>query len=344
LFINLILADGNVKDLTPETFDSVVDGSKAAFVEFFAPWCGHCKKLAPEYEIVGDAFAKNNDVVIAKVDCDKNKELGNRFGIKGYPTLKFFPKGSLTPEDYSGGREANDIIEFVNGKTGSRAKVSKPSSDVNVLTPATFDNIVKDSSKNVFVEFYAPWCGHCKSLAPVWEKLATVFKNEPSVVIANVDADKYKDIAGQYGVSGFPTLKFFGADSKEGKPYNGGRDLAELVKYVNQEAGTKRNIDGRLDESVGRVAALDELVKTFISDVASRSETVKKAEEEIAKLTGKVADYAQFYVKYMNVILKKGDDFLKTEKDRLAKLLEQGSLASGKSDEFVVRKNILSQF
>ena len=37
----------NVLDLTPDTFDGVVDGSKYALVEFFAPWCGHCKNLAP---------------------------------------------------------------------------------------------------------------------------------------------------------------------------------------------------------------------------------------------------------------------------------------------------------
>ena len=45
-----------VVDLTPSNFDSVVDGSKHVFVEFFAPWCGHCKALAPEYEKVGETF------------------------------------------------------------------------------------------------------------------------------------------------------------------------------------------------------------------------------------------------------------------------------------------------
>jgi hypothetical protein len=56
--------------------------------------------LAPDYEIVGDAFAGSKDVVIAKVDADKHRELGSRFGVQGFPTLKYFPKGSTEPEEY----------------------------------------------------------------------------------------------------------------------------------------------------------------------------------------------------------------------------------------------------
>ena len=62
--------------------------------------CGHCKRLAPAYEEVGKAFDNSDDVIIAKVDADADRTLGGRFGVQGFPTLKFFPKGSTTPEEW----------------------------------------------------------------------------------------------------------------------------------------------------------------------------------------------------------------------------------------------------
>jgi len=264
----------------------------------------------------------------------------DRYGVKGFPTLKFFPKGSKDPQDYSGGRDAQSIIDFVNNKAGSHAKIAKPASDVVVLTPSNFDSVVLDSTKDVLVEFYAPWCGHCKKLAPIWEKLATAFKNEPNVVIASVDADKHKDLGTRYGVSGFPTLKYFPKGNKEGKPYSGARELVDLVKYVNDEAKTKRTVDGHLEESAGTHASLNELVKEFLNSHDKRHEIVTKAENIASSLSSE----AQFYVKYMKSIISKGEDFVANEKERLSKLLEGGSLAAQKHDEFSIRKNILKIF
>lgn len=64
-----------------------------------SPGCGHCKRLAPAYEEVGAAFDSEDSVVIGKVDADSDRDLGSRYGVKGFPTLKFFPKGSTEPEE-----------------------------------------------------------------------------------------------------------------------------------------------------------------------------------------------------------------------------------------------------
>jgi len=78
----------------------------------------------------------------------------------------------------------------------------------------TFDKIVHDETKDVLVEFYAPWCGHCKSLQPTYEQLATDLKSVKSVVIAQIDATA-NDIDPTLTVRGFPTIKLFPANNKK---------------------------------------------------------------------------------------------------------------------------------
>jgi protein disulfide-isomerase A1 len=106
---------------------------------------------------------------------------------------------------------------------------------VTVLVGKTFEQIVNDAEKDVFVEFYAPWCGHCKNLAPVWEELGKSFSNVPSVVIANLDAtaNSYPE---NLEIQGFPTLIFFKANDKTPIPYSGDRELASLKAFVLEQA------------------------------------------------------------------------------------------------------------
>lgn len=75
--------------------------------------CGHCKNLAPEWALAGDTFLESDDVLIAAVDATASPKLSSEFGVKGYPTIKYFPKGSQKAEDYQGGRTAEDIVKLV---------------------------------------------------------------------------------------------------------------------------------------------------------------------------------------------------------------------------------------
>ena len=156
-----------VIDLTPSNFDKVVlNSGKPTLVEFFAPWCGHCKTLAPVYEELALGFEHAKDKVqIAKVDADAERELGKRFGIQGFPTLKWFDGTSDTPEDYKSGRDIDSLRDFITTKTSAKLKKKQelPSSVV-MLSDKTFTETI-GSDKNVLVAFTAPWCGRtCNAL------------------------------------------------------------------------------------------------------------------------------------------------------------------------------------
>ncbi|GMH37555.1 hypothetical protein BSKO_05428 [Bryopsis sp. KO-2023] len=111
-----------VEDLSLKNFDSFVNGQKHALVEFYAPWCGHCKRLTPELKKLGAAISADpklkNRVVIAKVDADQHRALGERFGVTGFPTLKWFPRGKPIdePESYEGARSSDAFMRFIEKK------------------------------------------------------------------------------------------------------------------------------------------------------------------------------------------------------------------------------------
>jgi len=425
-------------------------------VEFYAPWCGHCKKLAPEYAGAAQELAtRDPPLSIAKVDVTENKELGERFGIKGFPTLKFFKGGN--PSDYEGGRTKDTIVAYVVKKSGppstaadcdalkklvadnkfvigffgaetdalytdahvpyasaedkivfahttdaacatsfgaatpgvvffrkfetetnlytgaadkdsltafvkplmvptvfefseeeieavfgqqqptvllfrsdatdkdaafmatfeEAAKANKgkmlfgyadiaegiqerlaefvgvseaqlptlraivpngmkkfecatkpadltvdvistfveevlggklaPSlksepipekndAPVKVIVGKEFDKIVKDETKDVFVKYYAPWCGHCKKLVEPWTEVATKMAEFPDVVIGKFDATANE--ADGVEVKGYPTLIFYPKDNKEGISYDGERDVDSFVAWLKENAPT----------------------------------------------------------------------------------------------------------
>uniref|UniRef100_A0A7N0TUU9 protein disulfide-isomerase n=1 Tax=Kalanchoe fedtschenkoi TaxID=63787 RepID=A0A7N0TUU9_KALFE len=348
-FAALVLLAGaafadDVVVLTEENFDQEVGQDRGALVEFYAPWCGHCKKLAPEFEKLGASFKRAKSILIGKVDCDDNKGVCGKYGVSGYPTIQWFPKGSLEPQKYEGQRTAEALAEFVNKEGGTNVKIASVPSSVVVLTADTFDKVVLDETKDVLVEFYAPWCGHCKSLAPVYEKVAAAFKLDEDVVIANLDADKHKDLAEKYGVSGYPTLKFFPKKNKAGEDYDGGRDLDDFVTFINEKCGTYRDAKGQLTSKAGIVESLDPLVKELLAaSDEGRKEVLSKLEEEIEKLEGSALKHGKIYSKVAKSFLSKGSDYVTKEIARLERILEK-SISEAKAEELTLKKNILSTF
>jgi len=443
--------------LGQDNFQTAIDTNSLVLVEFYAPWCGHCKKLAPEYAKAASILSeKNSAAKLAKVDATEHKELSQQFGVKGYPTLKFFKNG--VAQEYTGGRTADTIVQWIDKKSGPAAtplankdeansfvadnkvavigfftdpaakeavafttaadanedvnfaitsnkevfslfdvqddaaviilkkfdegrnnlegditvetvanfvsanslplvvdfntdtakqifqgsvknhvlmfqsanaekyehnlhnarKVAKDfkgeimfvsvttdeaehkrvieffgisedevptfrltASDddmlkykpentelseenirafiksfkdgelkphlkseqlpedwnagpVKVLVGSNFAEVALDSTKDVLVEFYAPWCGHCKKLAPIWDELGEKFKDSDKIVIAKLDAtaNEIENVK----VRGFPTIKLFKAGDNSAVDYTGGRTLEDFVKFLTPDA------------------------------------------------------------------------------------------------------------
>jgi len=461
-----IKTEEGVLVLDDDNFDDAIKENPLILVEFYAPWCGHCKQLAPEYAKAAEKLAAaNSPVKLAKVDATEAKELGTRFAIQGFPTLKFFRDGK--PSEYNGGRTESEIVSWLSKKSGpaakdlattedldhmkeandvfalgvfasadsaaakaflsvandvdsmsfaittsaavksslavtgdavlviktfddlrndmavtasttseeiaaftgkmsvpliqtfsqeSSAKIFKspiqkhtlfftdssaahhtPTVDafkaaamtfrgetmminvphteafvfedtattekdlptmvlgdmsgeggqmkkypysgpfetaaisdfltkalsgslkptlkseavapedlaqpVKVLKGDSFADIVLNNSNDVFVEFYAPWCGHCKKLAPIWDELAEKYKNVPTLTIAKMDATANEIDVDGVQVRGFPTLYFFpGNDKANAVKYEEGRELDDLVKFL------KANVHHKHDE------------------------------------------------------------------------------------------------
>jgi protein disulfide-isomerase A6 len=113
------------------------------------------------------------------------------------------------------------VKEQLDGKSGGSKKSS--TDDVIELTDSNFDKLVLQSEDIWLVEFFAPWCGHCKNLAPEWAKAAKELKGK--VKLGAVDATVHTVTASRYEVKGYPTIKFFAGGKKEkssAQEYDGG--------------------------------------------------------------------------------------------------------------------------
>lgn len=108
--------EGNVLVLTDDDFPAVTKEFSHILIEFYAPWCGHCKKLAPVYTEVADALKeKGSTLRVAKVDATEHPKAAGQFGVRGYPTLFFFLNGEKI--DYTGQRNKDGMLNWLLKKT-----------------------------------------------------------------------------------------------------------------------------------------------------------------------------------------------------------------------------------
>jgi len=197
-------------------------------------WRNRVLKVAKDFSGYNFAVSDKNDFQQELSEFGQDHVAGDKPGVtareKGlkYRMTEEFSMETL--KDFLTQLEAGNVEPWIK----SEAVPDNSEVDVKVAVAKNFDELVTNSDKDVLVEFYAPWCGHCKKLTPIYEELGAAMKDE-NVEIVKMDATA-NDVPPQFDVRGFPTLFWLPKESKTPTSYNGGREKDDFIKYIAEHA------------------------------------------------------------------------------------------------------------
>ncbi|KFM57455.1 DnaJ-like protein subfamily C member 10, partial [Stegodyphus mimosarum] len=200
--------------LNPELFEKLIKDKKDDeiwVVDFYAPWCGPCQQLAPQWRKLAKMLVRSPSVRIAEIDCQTYYSLCNTNGVNSYPTIRLYPRGKMGPNrfySFNGwSRDASSLQAWIYNFLPSK---------VQSLTSSLFKEVLADSEPWV-IDFYAPWCSHCQTFAPEFEKIAEVLKGE--VKVGKINCEEFPNICRQATVRAYPTVVFY-QGAQRGKTQN----------------------------------------------------------------------------------------------------------------------------
>lgn len=239
---------GKIRELrsAAEAYD-LLSSKKPALVLFYANFCGHCKKMMPDFEQAASLASNKTGLIIARVEAGALKDMNSMSGkmpaINGFPTAVTNYEGGL--KTHVGRMEKQAIVQLMNGASSSVGHGARASCGGNGGVAAIdmrMEDSVKSgkrqlkefdswqeacdalqSNKKTIVMAYADWCGFCKSMMPDYEQLLE--KAPKDVTVARINADKMKNAEvcnGKKGmidlINGYPTTL-----------YNGGKLISKMV-------------------------------------------------------------------------------------------------------------------
>eukprot|EP01111_Echinosteliopsis_oligospora_P009855 TRINITY_DN2968_c0_g1_i2.p1 TRINITY_DN2968_c0_g1~~TRINITY_DN2968_c0_g1_i2.p1 ORF type:complete len:320 (-),score=84.17 TRINITY_DN2968_c0_g1_i2:471-1400(-) len=234
---SFVAAKKNVVYLTSADFDEQM-AKGDWLLEFFVP----NDELSPEvYEDLASRISSG--ATYGRVDVSSSPDLGERFNIRQFPTAKFVKRNYMydfTHPDLTLG----SLLEFaIAGYTQAPAlllppPLSKKPQEVTVLTDDSFDEATKEGTW--LLDFYAPWCGHCKKLNPIFDTVGAKFMKMKGIHAGKIDCTVEKGLAERFNIRGYPTLKVI----KDGKlyDYSGGRTEDALIAFAKEPTTEPKHI------------------------------------------------------------------------------------------------------
>ncbi|CAO2656783.1 Nn.00g055860.m01.CDS01 [Neocucurbitaria sp. VM-36] len=214
-----------VVQITGMDYDRVIAKSNyTSIVEFYAPWCGHCKNLKPAYETAAKSLAGIAKVAAVNCDEEMNKPFCGQMGVQGFPTLKIVrpskKPGKPTVEDYQGARSAKGIVDAVKDKVPNIVKRINDKS----LDEWLQEN--KDSAKAILFSDKGIVSATLRALAIDFAGLVSVAQIKKSE----------KAAVEKYGITEFPSLILIPAGSEEPIKHKGKVEKAAMVDFLSQVA------------------------------------------------------------------------------------------------------------
>uniref|UniRef100_A0A667WUT7 DnaJ homolog subfamily C member 10 n=1 Tax=Myripristis murdjan TaxID=586833 RepID=A0A667WUT7_9TELE len=197
------LVSPSVVVLDPDSFRDKVKGRAEGqiwAVDFYAPWCGPCQALMPEWRRMARLIS--GQILVGSVDCQRFQPFCQSQGVRSYPEIRLYPHNTRQPDRYMSyngwHRDAQSLKLWV---LSSLPRVSVD------LTPESYRSLVLSGREHWVVDFYAPWCGPCQHFAPEFEVLARMVKGE--VRAGKVDCQAHYQTCQSAGVTAYPTVRFY---------------------------------------------------------------------------------------------------------------------------------------
>lgn len=216
------VSGSDVIELKDSDFDARIKQYDVALVKFYAPWCGHCKRMAPEFDKASSELIRNDPpVALIKVDCTSETKTCGKHGVNGYPTLKIFKNGEVA-SDYQGPREADGIVKYMRTKAGPSAKEIKSVDELEKFLN-NFEHSIVAFVKSADSTLAAEFKKVADSLA---ESYRFAYTSEPAVL------EKYKH-TDEIVIYQPPRLQVK-LEATE-KVYSGAASTGKIKLFINEE-------------------------------------------------------------------------------------------------------------